>query len=561
MSAFPPATLFDLSLTFAVALFLAALLGRYMAKVYLGRPTALDGLFNPAERVIYRALGVDPRRMMGWREYAVNLLLFNALAIVFVFVLLFEQASLPWNALGAPSMTWDLALHTSAAFATNTDYQHYTGESQVSLLASVFGLQLLMFLSASSGLAVIAAFIRGFVRRDGTVGNFWWDMVRSLTRVLLPISLIAAGLFVLLSVPQTLAQSVVIHPLGGPAQVLPVGPLGSWDGIELLGSNGGGFFGANFGHPFQNPNAATNMLAIITMMAIPFGTPFMFGGMVRRPGEAGPLIVAIVTIFLVALFLFLYFEGSNPFLGSLAVSQNNGYLLGAESRFTLPESGMFQVVSVYDNVGATSMSLGSLTPGAQLVLLWGMFLQDAPGGVGTGFGTLLISVLLAIFVGGLMVGRTPEYLGKKIGRSEVKWATVTLLYHPFVVLTPLAAAYILGYGNSAGGTAAHGFTVILYEFTSESANNGSGMGPINDAVPFFNIVGALIMLIGRFLPILAMLAIGGSLARQSPVPPGPGTLKTESATFTVYLIAFILVVTGLLFLPVLAMGPFGQGGL
>ncbi|MCI4335916.1 MAG: potassium-transporting ATPase subunit KdpA, partial [Thermoplasmata archaeon] len=519
MSTFAPAALFDISLTFAVGLFFAVLLGRYMAKIYLGRPTALDGLFNPVERTIYRILGVDPRRMMGWREYAVSLLLFNALAMAFVFVLLFDQASLPYNALAAPNMTWDLALHTSAAFVTNTDFQHYSGEGQVSLLSSLLGLQLLMFLSAASGLAVVAAFIRGFVRRDGTVGNFWWDLTRSITRVLLPVSLIAAGLFVLLSVPQTFAQSVLIHPLGGGTQVLPVGPLGSWDGIELLGSNGGGYFGANLGHPFQSPNAATDMLAIVVMMMIPFGTPFMFGGMVRRPGEALPLIVAVVAIFLFALFLFLFFEGSNPFLGSVAINQNNGYLLGAEDRFTLPESGLFQVVSIYGNVGATSMSLGSLTPGAQLVLLWGMFLQDAPGGVGTGFGTLLISVVLAIFVGGLMVGRTPEYLGKKLGRAEVKWATVTLLYHPFVVLVPLAAAYVLGYGSSAGGTPSHGFTVMLYEFTSESANNGSGMGPINDAVPFFNIIGALIMLIGRFLPIIAMLAIGGSLARQSPVPP------------------------------------------
>jgi K+-transporting ATPase ATPase A chain len=207
------------------------------------------------------------------------------------------------------------------------------------------------------------------------------------------------------------------------------------------------------------------------------------------------------------------------------------------------------------------MSLGSLTPGAQLVLLWGMFLQSTPGGEGTGFGTLLINALLAIFVGGLMVGRTPEYLGKKLGRLEIRWATITILYHPFVVLVPLATAYALHLGSSAGGIPPHGFTVLLYEFTSQSANNGSGMGPVNDGTPFFNLVGAVVMLLGRYLPIIAMLAIGGSLARQTPVPPGPGTLKTESATFTLYLIGFILVVTGLLFLPVLVLGPFAQGGL
>lgn len=561
MSLFSLPALFDLGLTFAVGLFLAALLGRYMAKVYLGRPTALDGLFNPVERAIYRLLGVDPRGTMGWKEYAASLLAFNGATLVFVFLLLYSQGSLPLNALRAPGMSWDLAIHTASSFTTNTDYQHYVGESQVSLLSSLLGLQLLMFTSAASGLSVAAAFIRGFVRRDGTIGNVWWDLTRSFTRILLPISLVGAAVFVLLDVPQTLAQSVVLHPLGGGSQVLPLGPLGSWDAIEFLGTNGGGFFGANAGHPFQNPSAATNMVAVILMMLIPFAAPFMFGWMVRRPGEAGPLIVATVAIFLVALSMFLYFDASNPFLAGVGVNQSSGYVLGAETRFSLPESALFQVTSVYCNVGATSMALGSLTPGSQLVLLWGMFLQSAPGGDGTGFGTLLINALLAIFVGGLMVGRTPEYMGKKIGRGEVKWAAVTVLSHPFAILIPLAVAYATGVGAAAVGGGSHGFTILLYEFTSQSANNGSGMGPIGDATMFYNLAGALIMLVSRFLPILAMLAIGGSLARQTPLPPGPGTIKTESATFTLYLVAFILIVTGLLFLPVLVMGPFGQGSL
>jgi len=561
MAVFTAVSLFEVGLTLAVGLFLASLLGRYMAKVYLGRPTALDGLFNPLERGVYRILGVDPRRLMGWKEYALNLLLFNAAALIFVFALLLYQGSLPGNAFGVPGMEPTLAFHTSSSFLTNTDYQHYVGETQMSELAQLFGLQLLMFLSAATGLSVAAAFIRGFVRRDGNLGNFWWDMTRSLTRILLPVSLVGAGVFVLLGVPQTFGQSFLIHPFTGGAQVVPTGPLSSWGAIELLGTNGGGYFGANFGHPLQNPSPATNFVAIVLMMIIPFGTPFMFGAMVRRPGEVGPLLVTILTIFLISVFLFLYFEASNPFLAGVPVSQNGGYLVGAESRFSLPESSLFQVTSIYSNVGATSMSLGSLTPGAQLVLLWGMFLQSTPGGEGTGFGTLLINALLAIFVGGLMVGRTPEYLGKKLGRLEIRWATITILYHPFVILVPLAAAYVLQLGTAAGGIPPHAFTVILYEFTSESANNGSGMGPINDATPFFNLVGATIMLLGRYLPIIAMLAIGGSLSRQTPVPPGPGTLKTESATFTLYLIGFILVVTGLLFLPVLVLGPFAQGGL
>jgi potassium-transporting ATPase potassium-binding subunit len=532
-----------------------------MAKVYLGRPTALDGLFNRLERLIFWLLGVDPRHRMGWKEYAACLLLFNVAATALALVLLLYQGGLPLNALGAPGMNWSLAVHTSTAFNTNTDFQHYTGETQVSLLSSLLGLQVEMFTSAASGLAVAAAFIRGFVRRDGAIGNFWWDMVRSLVRVLLPVSLVVAGLFVLLDVPQTFAQAALIHPLGGGSQLVPLGPVGSWDAIEFLGTNGGGFFGANGGHPFQNPSPLTNMVAIVAMMLIPFGAAFMFGSMVRRPGETGPLIVSAVVIFLVAVTLFGYFESASPFLAGVPVSQGSGYLVGAEARFSLPESALFQVTSVYANVGSTSMALGSLTPGGQLVLLWGMFLQSTPGGDGTGFGMMLINALLAIFVGGLMVGRTPEYLGKKIGRGEVKWAAVTILSHPFAILIPLAVAYASGLASLAVPPGPHGFTIALYEFTSESANNGSGMGPIGDTTAFFNLTGAVVMVLSRYLPMLAMLAIGGSLARQTPLPPGPGTIKTESGTFTLYLIAFILIVTGLLFLPVLALGPFGQGGL
>lgn len=561
MSVVTGAGTFEVVFTIGLALALAFPVGRYMAKVFQGRPTALDFLFLPIERVIYGVLGVNPRRSMGWKEYAAGLIVLNALALVTVFLLLYLQGGLPFNALGAPGMTWDLAFHTASAFTTNTDYQHYSGEAAVSLLTSLLGLQMLMFFSAASGLAVVAAFIRGFVRKDGSIGNVWVDLTRSLIWILLPISLVGAGLLVLAGVPQTLHQTVTIPLLGGGTQLVPVGPLGSWDSIEFLGSNGGGYFGANAGHPLQNPTGVTNLFAILLMLLIPFATPIMFGQMMRRPSEAWPLLATALSIFLVALVLFYYFQSGNAFLSGLPVGQGSGYPVGSEARFSFGENGLFQVASIYDNVGATSMSLGSLTPGAQLVLLWGMFLQSTPGGVGTGFGTLLLEAILAVFVGGLMVGRTPEYLSKKLDRSTIQWATIAILSHPLAILVPLAGVYALGMGGAAGGTVPHAFTVVLYEFTSESANNGSGMGPINDGTQFFNVVGALIMLVGRFLPILAMLGAAGALSREPPTQPGPGTLKTDGPTFTVYLIAFILVVTGLLFLPVLAMGPFAQGGL
>jgi len=555
----PSASLLDILFTLGLGLLLARWLGIYMAKVFTGRPTVIDPVVDPVDRFFYRVLGVDPRHQMGWKEYAGALILVNALAIVFVFVVLFEQGSLPLNSWGVKSMTWDLAFHTSSSFATNTDFQHYAPEGAASLLSALIGLQVLMFLSSASGLVVLVAFIRGFIRKDGTVGNFWADLVRALTRIIVPVTVLAGLVLIFAGVPETLAQSTQHALLGGGFVAVPTGPVATWDSIEMLGTNGGGYFAANAGAPLQNPSAFTNLILIVLMMLLTFSPPFLFGRMVKRPNEGYPHLSAILIIFTIALLLLFYFEAGNPFLNGAGVSQTGGYFVGAESRFSIGESVLFQGVSVYGNVGATSLSLGSLTPGAQSVLLWGMFLQCAPGGVGTGFGTLLINALLAIFVGGLMVGRTPEYLGKKIGPAQIKWAIVQLLVHPIAILVPLAVAAAAGIEQVASGPGSQGFTVVMYEFVSESANNGSGMGPITDGTPFFNVVGALIMLVGRFIPIICMLAIGGALARQPSLPYSPGTLKTSSATFTLYLVGFVLIVTGLLFLPILAMGPFSLG--
>ncbi|HZY70429.1 MAG TPA: potassium-transporting ATPase subunit KdpA [Thermoplasmata archaeon] len=555
----PLGTFPELVLTFLIGATLAAFFGLYVADVYTGRSSRWDRVLLPIERGVYRLLGVDPQRGMSWKEYVRALVITDGLALLFVFVLLQVQQGLPWNPLGAPNMSWDLAFHTAASFTTNTDYQHYVPEKQASLFASLFGLQTLMFMSPTTGLCVFAAFSRGFARRDGKLGNFYADVVRTLTRILIPVTILGAFALVLLGVPETLFVSVAhVLPLGGGTETVPLGPVAGWDSIEFVGSNGGGYFSANAAHPFQNPSSLTNFVAIVLMMLLPFGAPFAFARIVRRPGEAWPLIGTILIVFLIGIGLFLYFEGSNSYL-PVQVNQGGGYVLGAESRFTISESALFQFTSVFDNVGATSMALASLTPIAQTTLLFGMFTQSTPGGVGTGFGFFLIYVTLAVFMGGLMVGRSPEYLGKKISMGEVKWAAAALLSHPFAILLPLAVTFISGNMTSAiGGYSPHGFTILLYEFTSESANNGSGMSPINDGTPFFNVIGALIMLFGRYFPILAMLAIAGSLATQRARPPGLGTLKTESLTFTIFLALFLIIVTALLFLPVLALGPFSQ---
>jgi potassium-transporting ATPase potassium-binding subunit len=562
--------LITVAIVFAVVLAIAPYFGMYMGQVYLYRPAIGDRFLLPVESAIYRLLGTSPRHSMRAREYLISLLLVSLFLIVWLYLWFTFQQSLPDNPIAIPNMPWDLGFHSAASFTTNTDFVHFSSEPSLSQGTILFAIQIALFLSAASGLAVVAAFIRGFARKDGTIGNFYVDIVRTMTRILVPLAFLGAILLVLFGVPETLAAYVIVHPLGGGTQMIPIGPVASFQSISLLGTNGGGFYSANAGSPFANPSEASNLFQIGWMLLIPISTPFLFSAMVRRPGEALPYLGTILLVLLVAIGLFLAYQSvANP---DLAISQvsigSNGYPVGQETRFSLASGSAFQVVSVYANVGANNLAIGSVSPVGQLVLLFGMFTQSTPGGEGTGFGTLLIYALMAIFVGGLMVGRTPEYLGKKIGQQQIRWAALVLFIHPVLILVPTALATLGGFVPLAGPTAptgastayiAHSFTNVLYEFTSESANNGSAMG-YSDNTLFLNLAGGVVMLAGRFLPILAMISIGGQFAEQETSPPGPGTIQTRSLTFTLYLAFFVIVLTGLLFLPVMALGPLSQQG-
>jgi potassium-transporting ATPase potassium-binding subunit len=556
-------SLVDIGLIIGVVLAIAPFLGDYIGRVFLNRPLFGDRILTPVEQFIYRVLGTSPRQSMRFKEYAFALLLTSVAMMTWIYLIFTQQQLVPWNPNAYPPFGWDLAFHTAVSFTTNTDYTHYTPEVQASLGAQILSLQVAMFISAGSGLAVVAAMIRGFIRKDGTLGNFYVDLTRTITRILLPLSLVGAVVLVLLGVPETFVSTVTAHPIGGGTQTLVLGPVASWQSIDLIGSNGGGWYSSNAGFPYANPSAISNLWEIGLMMLIPISTPFAFGTIVRRPGEATPYIGTIVIVFVIALGLFIFFQAqSNPGLSSVPqVVQTGSYSVGSELRFSGPESAAFNVVSVYSNVGAQSSALGSLQPGAQLVLLFGMFTQATPGGVGTGFGTLLIFSLVAVFIGGLMVGRTPEYLGKKVDQGQVKWAASVLLIHPALVMIPAAIAILGGFyviDHASAQAAAHSFTILIYEFTSESANNGSDMGPINDGTLFFNVTGALIMLLGRFLPMLAMLQIGSIFSKQDELPPGSGTLYTRGLTYTLYLVLMTIIVSALLFLPIIAMGPLAQ---
>jgi len=479
--AFVIQSLWDIILVIGLSLAIAPFFGDYLGKVYMNRPLFGDAILLPLENGFYRLLGTTPRHSMRAREYFLALILVNGGLLAFLWVWFFYQASMPLNPLGIPNMGWDLAFHSAASFTTNTNYTHFTNESQVSLGSLMIAWPFALFLSPATGLAVLAAMVRGFVRKDGTLGNFYVDMTRSLTRLLIPIAILGAVVFILMDVPETLSASVTLHPLTGGTQTLYLGPVASYQSISLLGSNGGGFYSANMASPIANPSAVSNLWGIALMLLFPFSAPFAFATIVRKKNEAWPYVGVILIILAIALALFIAFQAAtNPALASsLGLGpQTNGYPVGEETRFSLPEAASFQVVSVYCNVGANNLQIGSVSPVAQLVLLFGMFTQSTPGGVGTGFGQLLLFAVLGIFVGGLMVGRTPEYLGKKIGTAQVKWSALALLVHPATILIPFVVAVAGGFvmvDTSSIGATTHNFTSVLYEFTSESANNGSAL--------------------------------------------------------------------------------------
>ncbi len=559
-------SLWDVILVIGLVIAIAPWFGAYLGGVYQNRPLFGDVVLAPIERGVYRLLGTSPRRSMRPREYLFALLLVNGAVFAFLYVYFFFQAQLPLDSTGVPGMSWDLALHSAASFTTNTDFTHFTNEAQMSMGSELIAWQLALFISPATGLSAIVAMIRGFVRKDGTVGNFYVDMVRSLTRILIPLSVVFALILVLMGVPETLTNYVVAHPITGGLQWIYLGPVASFQSISLIGTNGGGWYSANAASPLANPSAVSNLFLVGVMMLIPFSTPFAFGQIIRRRGEAWPFMATILIIFAVALGLFIAYQAaSNPALASVAGlgTSTNGYPVGQETRFSLPEASLFQVVSVYANVGANNMAIGSISPVGQMVLLFGMFTQSTPGGEGTGFGTLLLFAVLAIFIAGLMVGRTPEYLGKKIETVHVKWAALALLIHPAIILIPFAVGVLWGdpgIVSTSLSASAHNFTSVLYELTSEAANNGSALssGSFNDTTPFWNVTGAVVMLLGRFVPIWAMLQVGGLFAGQEEKPPSSGTLRTASATFTIYLTMILIIVSALLFLPVLALGPLAQ---
>jgi potassium-transporting ATPase potassium-binding subunit len=530
-----------------------------MARVMAGERTFLEPLAGPVEHLVYRGLRLRPDHEQTWKAYARSLLAFSLASVAGLFLLQRAQGLLPGNPDGFRAVAPDLALNTAVSFVTNTDWQSYLGEQTMSHLTQMAGLATQNFVSAGVGLAVAVALVRGLTRRRAaTIGNFWVDLTRGVLFVLLPLSLLLAVALMARGVVQNFDGSREVTTVGGATRRLPGGPVASQEAIKELGTNGGGFYNANSAHPYENPDPVTNFLELLALLAVPFALTATYGRLVgsRRQGWALFAAMAVLWAAMTATVMVAE-QAGNPIVARAGVAQAGGNMEGKETRFGVGASALFAASTTGTSTGAVDSSHDSYTAAGGLVATAQMLLGEvSPGGVGSGLYSMLVFVLLAVFVAGLMVGRTPEWLGNKVQAREVKLAGLAILVMPAVVLVLAGIAAVLEVGTSARlNQGPHGLTEILYAFSSMANNNGSAFAGLSSDTPFYNLTGSLAMLAGRFLPMLAVLAIAGGLAAKERVPAGPGTFPTHTPLFVGLLVGVVLVVGALTFFPVLALGP------
>ena len=547
----------------AVILALTKPLGVYMFRVFEGDRQPLPRVLGPLERACYRLCGVDERREQTWQEYTLALLVFSALGVLVTYAIERLQSVLPLNPQGFPAVPADLAFNTAASFTTNTNWQAYSGESTMSYLTQMAGLAWHNFTSAAAGMAIAVALARGLTRHlrpedPRTIGNFWVDLIRSIVYVLLPICIPVGLLLVALGLIQNFAPYVELTTLEGAKQILAMGPVASQEVIKELGTNGGGFFNANSAHPFESPTPLTNFVEMVLIFVIPAGLTYTFGRMARDQKQGWTIFAAMAILFLVGVSVAYYAESAgNPVVNGLAVDQGAGNMEGKEVRFGVANSALFATVTTDASCGAVNSMHDSFTPLGGLVPLVNIQLGEVIfGGVGAGLYGVLVFALLAVFIAGLMVGRTPEYLGKKIESREIKFAMFYILIFPLVILGfsgwSAVAAYATPSLNNAGP---HGLSEILYAYTSGAGNNGSAFAGLNANTPWWNVSLGITMLAGRFLMIVPALAIAGSLVGKKVVPPSLGTFPTDGPLYVALLVGVVLIVGALTFFPALSLGP------
>jgi potassium-transporting ATPase potassium-binding subunit len=532
---------------------LAPLLGKFMAKVFMGEKHIMKPVFGWLEKLVYRSTGINSSEEMDWKTYLYGVLLFNLFGMVFLFLLQMLQAYLPLNTQKLPNVSWHLSFNTAASFITNTNWQSYSGENTLSYLVQMLGLTVQNFVSAATGIAVVLALIRGLTRKTtDALGNFWVDLTRSVIYVLLPLAMILSFLLIGQGAVQTFSHYVTATTLQGTEQVIPLGPAASQIAIKHLGTNGGGFFGANSAHPFESPTPFTNFLEMFALIIISAGLVFTYGHYVKSKRQAWAIFLTMFILFAAGLAISLWSEYSHNIV--LNVSGN---MEGKETRFGIANSVLFSVATTVTSCGAVNAMHDSLSPLSGMVSMFNMMLGEIIfGGVGSGLYGIIIFIILTVFIAGLMVGRTPEYLGKKVEAFEMKMAILAVLAPSIVIKLFSAIACSVPAGlSSLSNAGPHGLSEILYAFSSAAGNNGSAFGGLNANTVFYNLMLGFGMIIGRFGIIVPVMAIAGSMAKKKITPVSSGTFKTDNWLFVLLLIAIILIVGGLTFFPPLALGP------
>jgi len=553
----------QLSALLALIFISTPLLGRYIARVYGGGSAPGDGIFGPIERVTYRATGVDPEGEQRWTVYAFSLLAFSLVCVLFLYAMQRLQGHLPLNPSHVKGVTPALSFNTSISFVTNTNWQNYAGESTMSQFTQMAGLAVQNFVSAAVGLAVAVALIRGLLRRRArTIGNFWVDITRATVRILIPLSIVFALVLVSQGVIQNLHAEKPVTTVAGATQTIPGGPIASQEAIKEIGENGGGPLNANSAHPYENPNPITNLLEIWMLLAIPFALAYAFGKMAKDTKQGWVVFAAMFVLWIGGALTVMPLEarGNVHLTGTdqrATATQSGGNMEGKETRFGPAASGLFANSTTATSTGSVDSTHDSYTPlGGAVPLVQIMLGEVDPGGTGSGLYGMLLFAILSVFIAGLMVGRTPEFLGKKIQAAEMKLVVLYILFVPVAILVFAAISIVMKSSlSSVSNTGPHGLTQIVYAFTSMSNNNGSAFGGLNANTTWFNTTGGIAMLVGRFFLMIPVLAIAGSLARKQTVPASSGTFPTNTPLFAGLLTGVVVIVVGLTYFPVVALGP------
>ena len=545
-------------LSLLILVILSPLLGRYMANVFLGQRTWLDRWVNPLERVIFLGSGVIPKRPMTGKQYVQALVLSNLIMLGFVYAIFMFQGILPFNPTELSAPSWDLSLHTAISFITNTDQQHYSGETTFSYFSQVGALGYLLFTSAATGIAVAIAFIRGLTGQP--IGNFYNDLILAITRILLPLSLVGAIALLIAGVPETFSEPAQATTLEGATQFIARGPVAHFEVIKQLGENGGGFFGINSAHPLENPNGFTNLFETLIMLIIPAGFIFTYGYIAKNIKQGWLLFWMIFLIFVIFIAITAFGEAQgNPLVNELLGSQQPN-LEGKEVRFGSYLTAFWAIVTTGTMCGAVNGMHDSLMPTGGFSTLSNLFLQIIWGGQGTGTAYLFVFLILTVFLTGLMVGRTPEFLGRKIGKREIVLASLILVTHPIAILIPAAITFLLPpdlRGISNPGF--HGISQVIYEYASAAANNGSGFEGLADNTLWWNLSASFSLIVGRYVSLIALVFLADGMSRKQLIPQTSGTLRTDTFLFTSVTAGVVLILGALTFLPVLALGPIAEG--